>query len=111
REVLAELEEDGVHRLPALVDGGRHEERLQTLKERLSPGLSVREQVRRIGKLARIVTGENRSVDAHGERPSLGRGDVPDLDVRLLAAKDTSLQRVGSHNQNAEVAGRGDPRA
>jgi hypothetical protein len=36
REVLATLEEDGVHRLPALLDGGRNEERFQTLKERLS---------------------------------------------------------------------------
>jgi hypothetical protein len=92
RDVLAELEEDGVHGLSALVDGGRHEERLQTLKERLSTRLFVREQVRRIGELARVVTGENRSVDAHGKRANVARRDPADLYRGVFTSRDAPLQ-------------------
>ena len=48
RDVLAELEEDGVHGFPAVLDGRRYEHRLQGLEERLSADLLIREEERRL---------------------------------------------------------------
>jgi hypothetical protein len=48
RDVLAELEEDGVHGFPAVLDGRRYEHRLQGLEERLSADPLIREEERRL---------------------------------------------------------------
>ena len=67
REVPAELEEDGVHRLTRFVGGRSDEHRFEGPEPSPRDRLSSRKERRDIGELVPIMAGEDRAVDREPE--------------------------------------------